>query len=602
MPITAKRAVAEYRQTVIPVMTSWKIDTERTDGSYGPGHYTEQDLNMMLKNTLFFEQEKSSIMREILFARKIAKTGTRNGFPWWEDDSEKPIGHGLAAFKPVEEGNAIRYVWHGEDNTPNSFKVIPDDIILSAGLKSSQEGKSFISKNEAREALLAAQQVGIQKWGDISLKGTESYIRESIDIAAENGTWEYITNPELKNRISNTVLRASDIAGLWNKICPDTPLGRGDAFEVEKALFATVCGINGIFQRETSKGVFQGEKLGTFNGWIDEISEYDRKTPGDFLDTIISALQNNPNINLHEAFNVLMSEVRMKNPNLAEEIKQLAKAKAQIYGLDEGRKATPVTSVVKDSIGALSAVPSVIAEKAGQIVKELQGVVDNPGIDENSRNIIKKTLKQATGLSVAKKPYMFITQIEKDTEQGSFSKNLQDVKKILDKHKIKTVIPEYKNKYEILKNSLDPEIEKHERWKLKQQINDSDAFMAVKDGETCIINNLEYEWQMRETAEGRVMFLCQYDGDENPPIAIMDRDFIISETLAGTMDHKKRTELYEAIKQTLGEVERLLTTDEMKLRSQEVEDTKDTQVLRMEEEVRAQQAQKDRERTMRPTM
>ncbi|WP_392714107.1 LPD7 domain-containing protein [Rhizobium ruizarguesonis] len=98
-----------------------------------------------------------------------------------------PTKHEFRQFVAEERGELIRYSRRNENGG-------------IGGVAFTDHGdKVEIADWKDREVVLAAMQVGSQKWGSLTINGTESYKTLAVELAAEHGF--NITNPELQDKL-----------------------------------------------------------------------------------------------------------------------------------------------------------------------------------------------------------------------------------------------------------------------------------------------------------------------------------------------------------------------------------------------------------------
>lgn len=97
-----------------------------------------------------------------------------------------PVKYEFRQFVAEERGAVIRYVTHKDSGK-------------QAVAFTDHGDKVEINTWKDHEAVLAAMQVASQKWGSLTISGTESYKSLAIELAAEHGF--KITNPELQEKL-----------------------------------------------------------------------------------------------------------------------------------------------------------------------------------------------------------------------------------------------------------------------------------------------------------------------------------------------------------------------------------------------------------------
>lgn len=112
----------------------------------------------------------------------------------------KPVKHEFSQFVAEERGEVIRYANRKENGG------------IGAVTFTDHGDKVEIARWKDREAVLAAMQVASQKWGSLTINGTDSYKAIAVELAAEHGF--KITNPELQDKLAAAGERiARDRAG-----------------------------------------------------------------------------------------------------------------------------------------------------------------------------------------------------------------------------------------------------------------------------------------------------------------------------------------------------------------------------------------------------
>ncbi|NTG31966.1 hypothetical protein G6L08_32965, partial [Agrobacterium rhizogenes] len=99
----------------------------------------------------------------------------------------QPVKHAFSQFVAEERGELIRYVNRKENGR------------IGAVAFTDHGDKVEIARWKDRETVLAAMQVASQKWGSLTINGTDSYKAIAIELAAEHGF--KVTNPELQDKL-----------------------------------------------------------------------------------------------------------------------------------------------------------------------------------------------------------------------------------------------------------------------------------------------------------------------------------------------------------------------------------------------------------------
>jgi hypothetical protein len=155
-----------------------------------------------------------------------------------------PVKHAFNQFVAEERGEIIRYVSR-KDNGQIGAIAFTD-----------HGDKVEIAQWKDREAVLAAMQLAAQKWGALTINGTESYKAIAVDLAAEHGF--KITNPELQDKLAAARERMSTERAGRAGIAP------GLASEDTKAgaqAEAVVPASMGLASGETVPPIVDGDKV-----------------------------------------------------------------------------------------------------------------------------------------------------------------------------------------------------------------------------------------------------------------------------------------------------------------------------------------------------
>ncbi|OLP62709.1 hypothetical protein BJF93_00975 [Xaviernesmea oryzae] len=118
-----------------------------------------------------------------------------------------PAPKDFSAFVAERRGEAIRYSHRGPDGR------------IDAVAFSDHGNRVEVTNWRDRETVLAALQLGAEKWGAVRVNGTDRYKALAVDLAAEHGF--QLTNPELQERLAvardriarERLERASVVAG-----------------------------------------------------------------------------------------------------------------------------------------------------------------------------------------------------------------------------------------------------------------------------------------------------------------------------------------------------------------------------------------------------
>lgn len=105
-----------------------------------------------------------------------------------------PIAQDIRAFTPQVIGHNVFYFRRVETNvTTSATKIVPRAAFVDKGKVIT------VHDNKSRESVLAAMQLGVQKWGTITITGSDEYKAICVALATEHGF--RIANPELQQPI-----------------------------------------------------------------------------------------------------------------------------------------------------------------------------------------------------------------------------------------------------------------------------------------------------------------------------------------------------------------------------------------------------------------
>lgn len=142
------------------------------------------------------------------------------------------------------------------------------------------------------DALLAMQQIGIARWGNVRIAGGVNFIQRSIEIAAKNGTWQFIANPELQAKIHHQVRCESGADALWKMMTGNKFDKDASIHEINDSLHARVSAMTACLKRELEEGslrnVAQTEK-DRISALVSNIEKFGNDGPGAFLDGVIKS-------------------------------------------------------------------------------------------------------------------------------------------------------------------------------------------------------------------------------------------------------------------------------------------------------------------------
>lgn len=593
--MTQKEAVEAYKGLVIPVFENWKVSTikeiEMENGKIQKvknfGYFTNDDLEMMLRDESYFKENYNRLMQEYLLAKRMREKGCNiDGNPWWFDgdfkmNPKKTIG--LSAFKPeIRNENGQEILVYSSGSGIEGVEIyVTDTTIMTGEQKRKTQQKDNLGKiifdmvknmvEDTESALLAAQQIGLQKWGVIKLSGNKLYLEHSMNVAAEHGTWPYITNPELQKEISRKVKGLVGVKDIWSHFSK-TPLPENfSAIEAETAIFNNINNALFILNRDIDLFADKKEEI---KRWIKHIGSFDRLAPGDFFSRIIASNES-PNGEFSSSLAELFALIDEK-PDLLLKIQDLADQHLKMNGviLDGGETPvghvadgkesyvnSPTFGVAARSLGSKLLSPSDAIAKMPMAIEAMENLLTQDLPAEEALQV-RRTIETAKSIDQLKdnENAVFQQMIKHETGQGeAFSKDLQDVREIALKNGLDDFpIPEYQSmKSEFL--AVDSPIYKdNERYKIKDP-EDFENFELQVEQSQVTVGNITYEWQKKTTAEGDVYQLFPEDG--GMPIAMMSVDLVISEMPNSDIG---QTQLESIIEQSFGEdkVERVFNQEQ----------------------------------------
>lgn len=419
-------AVDEYRNISRRVFNDWKIrfnhkvrkkndagDEEENIESTS-GVFTDIDLERMRKDPEFYHEQYDRLAYEIKFARQLMQKGfDRKKTPWFLNGREnQPVmtgdmwpswtkaGAGLAAMWPDEkrdaEGNreVIYKPWNDEGSRSSWIRVSEDKISIG-GLTDREMadtnlvraliryGKSLSPASE--NALLAQQQLGIQRWGDIKLNGNEKYLRNSLTVAVKYGNWQHIINPELQGRISEMVRNESNADEIWKKFSdiplkPDVP-----ALDLNNTLADAHNIVISNLQRALKQGTLKlppKDRL-DIDSLIENLRRFTSESKGDFLNSLIAnKLGLDGNSQNYEDLFSRVSEILKDNPQLEEKVRNEIAERAAMRNAIDVSAEIGAGSVTSGDISMEDAVP-----------KPISPILAVSGLDENSPHDMQEALQ-----------------------------------------------------------------------------------------------------------------------------------------------------------------------------------------------------------------
>ncbi|OLP57672.1 hypothetical protein BJF92_07065 [Rhizobium rhizosphaerae] len=100
----------------------------------------------------------------------------------------QPVAQNFAGFIAETRGETIRYSLRSADGRTGAVAF------------TDQGDRVEVSRSRDREAVLAALELGIQKWGAVRVSGPDRYTALAVELAAKHGV--RLTNPELQDKLT----------------------------------------------------------------------------------------------------------------------------------------------------------------------------------------------------------------------------------------------------------------------------------------------------------------------------------------------------------------------------------------------------------------
>ncbi|OCJ02484.1 hypothetical protein A6U85_30415 [Agrobacterium sp. 13-626] len=156
----------------------------------------------------------------------------------------QPVKHEFSQFAAEERGEVIRYVNRKANGS------------IGAIAFTDHGDKVEIARWKDRETVLAAMQVASQKWGSLTINGTDSYKAIAVELAAEHGF--KITNPELQDKLAAANERIARDRGGRAAIAPGgLPVSAKPETQIEAPVSAPELAI----PEKSSEPVIDGDKV-----------------------------------------------------------------------------------------------------------------------------------------------------------------------------------------------------------------------------------------------------------------------------------------------------------------------------------------------------
>lgn len=326
IPDDLKRIAVDYRGA-LAVFGQWGIRAQAEKNE--------------LADRMYLERRRDEMVRTASLAREIYETGFSPGnngkrpAPWFGLDNTYPPedAAGLAAYMPASEmigGRSLTVFKLGRDTGNKSAWIIMTDEAIMIGtdqlIRSDDKRtyKPLFNQGMARppdEALLAMQQIGIARWGKVRIAGGVNFVQRSIEIAAKNGIWQFIANPELQAKIHHLVRCESGADALW-KMMTGNKFGKDASIhKINDALYARVSAMTACLKRELEDGSLRNSaqtEKDRISALVSNIEKFGNDGPGAFLDGVIksSGPDANPGMDmrslLKEAVKIVSADPKLK--------------------------------------------------------------------------------------------------------------------------------------------------------------------------------------------------------------------------------------------------------------------------------------------------
>lgn len=581
-----EKLVAQYIATTRPAITSWQIAQQmpedglemvmKDDGKWHKRNrpdkllFSDKELKQLLEDDKFYRKYKAKLIRENELATKLYKLGCIDKEPWWDtyDTSSYPQG-GLASLKPMSrDRHGQQYLVYGLSNKESRFDVyVNDKYIGFSPLAEPALWKRIlgVGRDEYDNALLATQQLAIQRWGSFQLTGSQKYIDNALNIAVKNGTWQYITNNKLQSRIDNMVRNESGIDHIWKKLINQRPNGNIDIRQLEKATYSAITGA--IFlAREHLGGEKIDKDLAKYLDALEKDCSYQQ--PGSFVNSLIASGRG-ANTGFQNNLSVVMKKLA-ENQELLTAVREQAARKLAMYTGAAMEGATPIVSpqvdILANALGIPNAAPTDIIKASNAISDDLDRLKDDSRVDERTRKTIQDVMATSKKMSSAETEAEARQKIiAAESSQESMSENISQIMKNMKNFGITTQLSgaDYQKLASAFGDKNNERYRNNERYKingLPDDPRDLARRFADLDGTTFSYGAMNYAWSAHQSAEGPTLLLSENDSD-NQPVAMVVGNVAISQYDKNSL---APSELSYALSDAFGaeNVERIMTNEQ----------------------------------------
>lgn len=512
------------------------------------------------------------IVESLLKYGQVEDQETKVMVPFWkkEKTNKNPAAYGIAAMipftrnivDPSDPKNSIPLQCFGLDED-NAAMVIYNGRIFSGSLNierlfdkmyQRKENKSVLAlisdlceakiqdTEKRKSSMLAAQQLAVQKYGNISVTGGSGYLDDAFDIAARNGTWKYMKeisctsgryknedNEKLQKRLARTVLNVAGIDSLWQKISKK-PL-RGDISIADAEREIRSC-MTGLFTAIRASSPNNNEANDLLNRYSDLLNLRE----GYLIDKIIEMQGNGGGHDFSADMQRLIDIVKEveKEKGLLEKISQHATEKAvarNAVSLTNPQEipASPTAAILLESLGLNSTSrPEEVISAMKNAEEKLASYQKSPVFIEKDAEYQRRVQRLAQDVSriasdplLATIPGFVLAASEAVNYKGkSLSAELSDIANDMREANIDMKM----NKVDFLSVVNDPVFGDKEKIDIRNWTKDTPA---QKNHERHVLDGSRYSMETLDTAAGQMIFMKENMGDI--PLAIAADGKIISE-------------------------------------------------------------------------
>jgi hypothetical protein len=482
-----------YRQTVHPAFDAWRVGG---DGPESPRPvFSDTDLRRMEGDEAYFGSCRTRMQRDIFIAGRVRR-GFVDGRPWWEAEGGTPPASamGLAALRPVrvKVGGVDTVRYDGEPGCLNTY-VTAEGVHVGTGFAGGPDKGALCF-----DQLLAAQELGIQRFGEIGFEGG-THVRERLrEAAVIGGVWPFVREVSADADMLARLVSRSRLPAVFAALgLPCPPFS--SPFEAEAALSRALMEL-------LDRTRFMDAKLGKtesqeFRAIQTNLAKIAGTYPGETLSLVIASMDDPvkefpsafASLCAHAAKAGVLEGVRAKVSDLlasmglvpavpASPTLEMFCARVGEEACDEAalRRAASVMEADAARSGD-AALAEAVARKAGEIAREGDGRVAAAALAvENGADplsALHARLRADMGRPVA------------DVREATYAR--------------------------------------HEAYELDHKPADMAAFMHSKDRERFVSGVNSFEWRLASGAEG--MQLRLYPADGGPCVGFMDERAVVAE-------------------------------------------------------------------------